>query len=147
MSNKTGKAKGGVKGIEPPAKRLSPWSLTSGNGSGREREGGSGRESGGSGRDSGGGGSGGGGGSNSDNSPKRSDRQFLNELHRESKEISRSEYDTKDQDRYFPSSEGEYGRSKRHSISSTYEDDFEEEDLDDGRVVNNENIKHKNRFK
>ena len=83
-----------------------------------------------------------------DNEPKRNDKLFSNnnQPHRESKEVRGSEYDCKD-NYYFGNNEGEYGRSKRHSISSNYEDDFEEEDLDDARVVSNENIKHKNRFK
>ena len=81
---------------------------------------------------------------NSNNINNRNNQGFS-----DNKELSRSEFDCKDS--YFGASDpNDYaGRSKRLSISSAYEDDFEEEDSDDrgGLDRMGDNMKMKNRFK
>ena len=70
-------------------------------------------------------------------------RVSSNTLFSDSKELNRSEYDSKDN--YSGNHDGpDYGRSKRHSISSNYEDDFEDDDLDEG---GRDNSRNKNRYK
>lgn len=84
---------------------------------------------------------GGGGGRRSGDSLNK--RSSPNSSFSDSKELNRSEYDSKDT--YFGNNDGpDYGRSKRHSISSNYEDDFEDDDFDEG---GRDNSRNKNRYK
>lgn len=114
ISSTVGKAKGGVKTGEPPAKRMSP-------------------------------------GSHADLPQYRQDRTYQGEREgfNDSKELgraerdSRTEYDTDSKEGYFAGDLN--GRGKRHSICSNYEDDFEDDDIDFGRV--DPTARSKNRFK
>lgn len=109
-----------MKSGEPPAKRMSPGSL-------------------------------------SDLSQFRQDRSHLErDSFNDSKELgraerdSRAEYDTDSKEGFFAgdlnnNNNNNNTKGQRHSICSNYEDDFEEEDIDFGRV--DATARSKNRFK
>lgn len=116
ISSLVGKAKGGVKTGEPPAKRMSPGSL-------------------------------------SDHQYRQDRSHQERDAFNDSKELgraerdSRAEYDTDSKEGFFPGdlNNNNGNRGQRHSICSNYEDDFEEEDIDFGRV--DPTARSKNRFK